>query len=283
MAAPKLKHNIVTAAWLSKHLDNPDLVLLDASWHMPGSGRQGLAEFVEGHIPTAQFFDFDKAIAADSELPHMLPSPAKFEQAVRAMGISNTSAVVVYDSHGLFSAARVWWMFRAMGHQQVAVLNGGLPAWLAQDGAISAGIESARPSGQFIANYQPQLVADKREMQLSLNAPGRVIVDARGPARFAGQEPEPRAGVAAGHMPGAINLHYAELISEGKLQPPFLALESFLARGISGDDRQLYSCGSGVTACIVALAAAEVGVQNWAVYDGSWSEWGADPATPKSH
>ncbi|QIZ78124.1 sulfurtransferase [Ferrimonas lipolytica] len=281
MSALKLKTNVVTAKWLSERLHNPQLVLLDASWHMQGSGRDGLTEYVEQHIAQAHFFDFDNEIAADSELPHMLPDAAKFEQAVRQFGINNDSIIVVYDSHGLFTAARVWWMFKAMGHDKVAVLNGGLPAWLAIDGELAAGNAPAVKPGLFIAKYQPQRVADKREVQLSLNAAGRVIVDSRGKARFSGVEADPNPQVASGHMPGAINLHYASLIESGKLVPPFILHQQFVDAGIDGNSRHIYSCGSGVTACIVALAAAEIGVQNWAVYDGSWSEWGSAADTVK--
>ncbi|WP_298443028.1 rhodanese-like domain-containing protein [uncultured Ferrimonas sp.] len=281
MSSLKLKNNVVTSRWLAEKLHHPELVLLDASWHMPGSGRDGLTEFVEQHIATAQFFDFDGDVVAASSLPHMLPDEAQFQQAARRFGINNDSAIVVYDSHGLFSAARVWWMFKAMGHNKVAVLNGGLPAWLAQEGELAAGTPNARPQGQFVAKLQPTLVVDKREVQLSLHAPERVILDARGPQRFSGAAADPRPTVAAGHMPGAINLPYASLIDDGKLLPPFLLHQRFVERGVDGNARQIYSCGSGVTACILALAATEIGVQNWGVYDGSWVEWGAASDTEK--
>lgn len=281
MAELKLKTNVVTVSWLQQRLGHPNLVVLDGSWHMPNSNRDAKAEFAEHRIAGAQFFDFDKTIAAQSELPHMLPPPERFETAVRAMGINNDSIVVVYDSHGLFSAARVWWMFKAMGHDKVAVLNGGLPDWLKADGAIESGLTKPRLAGKFIAKYQPQYVVELREVQLSLNAPGRVIVDARGAPRFSGVEADPRPNVGAGHMPGAINLHYASLIEDGKLIPPFLLHQAFVGKGIDGNDRHIYSCGSGVTACILGLAATEIGVQNWGVYDGSWAEWGSLSSTVK--
>ncbi|KLV05391.1 thiosulfate sulfurtransferase [Photobacterium aquae] len=270
-----LNSPLVSVSWLSEHLAEPDLVVLDASWFMPGAERDGEQEWKIKRIPGARYFDFDKKIAQpDSPWPHMLPSEILFATEVAKLGISNSSTIIVYDSQGVFSAPRVWWMFRAMGHSAVAVLDGGLPAWEAAGEAIETG-ESTLPSpGLFTAALQAKWVIGGDELQLRLADHHTQIFDARPAARFYGLQPEPRAGVRSGHMPQAKSLPSSQLLKDGYFLPVVQIKQRFDA--LSDPQQQLiFSCGSGVTACILALAAELSGRDNLTVYDGSWTEWGS--------
>ena len=271
---------LVSVDWLARHLDHPDLVVLDA--HMqPPSAPLSTEPVVQ--IPGARRFDFDGRIKAhDTELPHMLPSPELFNAEVQVLGIHTRSLIVVYDRIGIFSAPRAWWMFRAMGHAQVAVLDGGLPAWLAAGHPVEPETAYQGPSGDFVAQLQPNLFCDADSVAAELSSGRRPVLDARSAPRFAGLEPEPRAGLRAGHMPGALNLPFGQLQRDGKMKPA-AELQAEFARllgeqqaPIFSGEAPIFSCGSGVTACILALGAELAGYQGLTVYDGSWSEWGGD-------
>ncbi|MDX1302959.1 3-mercaptopyruvate sulfurtransferase [Photobacterium sp.] len=276
-----LPSSLVTTKWLAEHLDDPNLILLDASWYMPGSARNPEQEWRNCHIRGARFFDFDTKIKdPDADLPHMLPSPELFAQEVSKLGISNQSMIVVYDSHGLFSAPRVWWMFKAMGHDNVAVLNGGLPAWLAEQYPTESGEADKPEASQYAASLLPQWVISADNLQLLLNDPDTVVLDARPAARFDGTEPEPRAGVRSGHMPNAKSLPFTYLIKDGFFLDRDQLESWFNTVAADPEKRLIFSCGSGVTACVLALAAELTGRKLLTVYDGSWAEWGASLKYP---
>lgn len=268
---------LVTAEWLAAHLADPRVVVLDA--HMqPPSAPASTAPVVQ--IPGARRFDFDKQICApDTDLPHMLPTPELFTQAVQKLGINQQSLIVVYDRIGIFSAPRAWWMFRAMGHTQVAVLDGGLPAWQAAGLEVEAARGYHGVTGNFVAQLQPGLFCNADTVATELVSGRRPVLDARSEARFKGQEPEPRAGLRAGHMPGAVNLPFGKLQHDGKMRSAG-ELKAAFAPLLAEGQAPIFSCGSGVTACVLALGAELAGYSDLTVYDGSWSEWGGDPARP---
>lgn len=272
---------IVSAAWLADHLDDPQVVVIDASWHMPAAGRDARAEYVSGHIPGAVFFDIDEVCDHSTTLPHMLAPPADFAVAARRLGISQNSFVVVHDSLGLFSAARVWWNFRVMGHGAVSVLDGGLPRWIAEGRPLETGWRT--PShGDFKARSVPALVADKHAVRRALETGGSQIVDARAADRFSGAVPEPREGLARGHMPGARNVPWSAVVDGGALRGPEALKEAIVAAGVDLARPIVTTCGSGVSAALLALALARIGRDDVAVYDGSWAEWGALTDAPIS-
>lgn len=271
---------LVPPGWLADRLGAPDISLVDASWHMPGSGRDAQAEFAQAHIPGAVFLDIDTVCDGASTLPHMLPAPGDFAQAAGALGISNRDQVIVYDTAGLLSAARVWWMFRAMGHDRVAVLDGGLPGWQRAGGRLEAGAATPRPA-RFEAAPNAALAAGVADVLAALETGARPVIDARPAARFSGAAPEPRPGLRRGHMPGAINLPFSELLAaDGTLLPPPALEAIFRTRGIDLSRPAITTCGSGVTAAIPALALARVGAPAASLYDGAWAEWGARADLP---
>ena len=280
MAPLTLPTALVDSHWLSHHLNHPDLVILDASWYMPAAQRDGEHEWQQKRIANARFFDFDRIIKDhDNTLPHMLPPPEQFAQQVAALGISNHSVVVVYDGSGIFAAPRAWWMFKAMGHDQVAVLNGGLPAWIEQSYPVEVTPPTEITPSHFIAHRQDNWIADASQVSTALAQADHLVLDARSRDRFSGHTPDPRPEVRAGHMPGAYCLPFTELISHGHLLPT-AALAEKLAPLLNDKQQLVCSCGSGVTAAILALAAYLVGHREIAVYDGSWCEWGATPSLP---
>lgn len=240
---------------------------------MPAAQRDAAAEFAATHVPSAVFFDIDRHSDHSTDLPHMLPTPQAFATAVGALGIGNQHAVVVYDAAGLFSAARLWWMFRVFGHCNVAVLDGGLPKWRAENRVTESG-KPQPAAANFTATYNPALLRDKA----AVSATSAVVLDARSAPRFAGAVPEPRAGLRSGHIPRSRNLPYTSLLApDGSLLPK----PELLQRLSPAQDKPVIStCGSGVTACILDLALEHIGHRDHAVYDGSWAEWGADPACP---
>ena len=270
---------LVSTDWLLAHLSDPGVVVIDASWHMPATNRDGRREFLAGHIPGAAFFDLDAVSDHTSPLPHMLPSPEDFASAMGALGVSNDVRVVVYDAAGLFSAPRLWWMLRIFGHEHVAILDGGLPKWTAEGRPLDKG--EAHPTARvFTPHFNAAAVADVAQVRDALDSGSAQVLDARAAPRFLGQAPEPRAGLASGHMPGALNLPMTDLIADGRLKEP-AALESALAAlGVSGDKPVITSCGSGVSAAVITLALARLGRPMGRLYDGSWTEWGGRPDLP---
>ena len=269
---------IISAEELKPLLGKPGVIVLDASWYLPAMCRDPEAEFAEAHVPGAQRFDFDGEVCdPDLPLPHMLPTPGAFEAAVRGLGIGAESHVVIYDGAGLFAAPRAWWMFRVMGHDAVQVLDGGLPAWHAAGGPVEEGPPGAPPAvtgPAFVARPVPTRLADAAEVLAHLDAADTIIVDARSAERFAGRAPEPRAGLRSGHMPGAANLPFDEVLEGGRLKGREPLQTLFATRGADGARRVITSCGSGVTASVLALAYEVAFDRPAAVYDGSWSEWG---------
>jgi thiosulfate/3-mercaptopyruvate sulfurtransferase len=281
MSELRLPGPLVDADWLRQHLGDDRLLVFDCSWHMPATGRDGYQEWLEAHIPGARFFDFDRRIRdPESALPHMLPDGGLFSREMQRLGLNRDSVVVLYDTMGMFSSPRGWWMLRAMGFGACALLDGGLPAWNAAGYALeSVDEEPAYAAGDFVASPDPAMVADAAEVLAALEDEGAAVVDARPAERFSGAAEEPRAGLRRGHMPGALNLPFPTLFSDGRLRPDD-EIKEMLAPMLDGRGRRIFSCGSGVTACILAFAAERAGYDGLAVYDGSWSEWGLPGELP---
>lgn len=265
-------NSLVSADWLHQHLNDPNLIILDAS--IPVAAKPVSSDFEGKRLPNARFFDLKKTFKdKTNEVPNMLPNTKEFEEGCRALGISNSSKIVVYDNIGIYSAPRVWWMFRTMGHEEVAVLDGGLPAWVAEGYPIEDTKEESYSMGDFAANYRPELVRSAQDVLANIENKEALVLDARSKGRFDGTAPEPRKGLRGGHIPNSISLPYSKLLQDGK----FLAREELatVLQGLQlGDQPLVFSCGSGVTACILMLACEMVMDNEMAVYDGSWSEWG---------
>jgi thiosulfate/3-mercaptopyruvate sulfurtransferase len=270
--------NLVSTDWLAAHLN--EVKVVDASWYMPGEKRQPAREFEAGHIPGAVFFDIDAIADHSTDLPHMLPSASEFSAAVGKLGIGDGGMVVAYDGTGLFSAPRVWWTLKAMGHDAVKVLDGGFPKWKREGRATQTG--PAHPAPKFFtAIARSAMVRGFDAVMDVVKDRSAQIADARSPSRFLAQEPEPRPGVRGGHMPGATNLHYRTLIAaDGTLKPPAELSAAFEQAGVDPHQPIVTTCGSGLTAAILALALAEIGASDVALYDGSWTEWGARAEAP---
>jgi thiosulfate/3-mercaptopyruvate sulfurtransferase len=265
---------VVSTEWLAKHLGARHLRVLDGSWHMPQLQRDPRAEFAAAHIPGAAFFDIDAIADHATGLPHMLPGPEAFAAAVGALGVGSGDRVVVYDVRGVVSAARVWWTFRALGHDAVAVLDGGLRKWRAEGRPVESGAATP-PARVFTAHQRPELVRDLEAMRANVTSRAAQVLDARSAGRFAGTEPEPRPGLRGGHIPGSLNLPNETLYQpDGTLKSVADLRTTFDACGVDLDKPVVTSCGSGVTASVLALALYLLGRRGVAVYDGSWSEWG---------
>jgi thiosulfate/3-mercaptopyruvate sulfurtransferase len=265
---------LVSTDWLARHLRDPDLRVLDASWFLPGSGRNPKAEYDNAHIPGARFFDIDEIADLRSELPHMAPPPEKFISRMRAMGVGDGHQVVVYDSLGIFSAARVWWTFRLMGKTDVAVLDGGFPKWQAEGREVEDMPPIVRDRHMTVSR-QNHLVKDVTQVAHAAKLAEAEIIDARSAARFRGEAPEPRPGLRSGHIPGSKNLPFAEVVNpDGTMKPPAALKAIFEAAGVDLTKPAITTCGSGVTAAVLSLALERIGHRNHALYDGSWAEWG---------
>ncbi|WP_300443882.1 3-mercaptopyruvate sulfurtransferase [uncultured Mameliella sp.] len=271
---------LVSTEWLAKHLNDPDLRILDASWYLPDMGRDGRAEYDAGHIPGARFFDIDEISDARSDLPHMAPPPEKFMSRMRAMGVGDGHQVVVYDGAGIFSAARVWWLFKLMGKDDIAVLDGGFAKWQAEGREIED-MDPIVRDRHMTVRRQNHLVRDVTQVSAASKLKNTEVIDARSPSRFAGDEPEPREGLRAGHIPGSKNVHYRSLLTDdGTLKDNDALRAVFEAAGVDLAKPAITTCGSGVTAAILSLAMERIGKSDHSLYDGSWAEWGAFPTLP---
>ena len=283
---------LVSATELKAKLSVPDnqpdkqLVVVDASMHLPNTNRDAWQEHQQGHIPGAVFFDIDRIADVNNELPHMLPGASEFSKSVASLGIGGNTSVVVYDSVGLFSAARVWWMFAVFGHDNVQVLDGGLPAWIASGGELETGVVNVTVNSDPVkARLHQDSVAGLQTVRDALNNDGIKILDARSKARFDGAVPEPREGLRSGHMPGACSLPYTELLTtdDDKLmlmKPAAEMAAIFKKCGVEPHDSVITSCGSGVTAAVITLGLHIAGFEPGRLYDGSWTEWGSRSDTP---
>lgn len=266
---------VVESDWLVEHLEAPDLVVVDGSTHLPTANRDAKAEFAAEHIPGAQFFDINDIADKENPLPHMMPSTVVFASKMKKMGIGDGTRVVAYDSVGLYSAARVWWMLRTMGHEDVAVLDGGLPKWKADGNPVTDEPTPRKSERHFTPRFNAALIRDIDDIKSNVKTGAEQIIDARAAGRFKGEAVEPRQGLRSGHMPGAKNVPFTTLLTEhGTLKATDEMRAVFEAAGVDVTRPSVASCGSGVTAGVVSLALALLGNPDAAVYDGSWSEWG---------
>lgn len=271
---------MVSTEWLAEHLNAPGIRVVDATWFMPGDARDAKALYAESRIPGAVFFDIDDIADTESPLPHMLPSPEKFAARMRQLGIGDGMRIVAYDRHGVFSAARVWWTFRVMGHEDVVVLDGGFPAWEAARLPVEDDAPAPRTERHFSVQYRADLVRDFSDMRRVIEAGAVPVLDARPAPRFRGEAAEPRAGLKSGHMPGAKSVPSSALTNGGFLRSREELSEIFANAGIDMNLAPVCTCGSGITAALIALALARLGRWNASVYDGSWAEWGGREDTP---
>jgi thiosulfate/3-mercaptopyruvate sulfurtransferase len=269
-----VENPFVTTEWLAAHLGDPNVIVLDGSWHMPNAARNAQAEYLAGHIPGGVFFDIDGIADTTTDLPHMLPTPADFAHMVGALGISDTMTIVVYDELGLFSAPRVWWTFRTMGARDVRILAGGGPQWRAERRPIETGLVS-RPVQQFNASFDPARVAPFETVRDRSRDGAAQIADARPAQRFHAEVPEPRPGLRGGHIPNSLSVPVSLLAENGQMKSAEQLGQLFAERGLDLDKPVITSCGSGITASTLALALHIAGATDVAVYDGSWAEWGA--------
>ncbi|MDA9361912.1 3-mercaptopyruvate sulfurtransferase [Ascidiaceihabitans sp.] len=271
---------LVSTDWLAEHMKDPDLRILDASTYLPGVDRDGRTEYDAVHIPGARFFDIDDVSDGRSDLPHMVPPIEKFMSRVRAMGVGDGHQIVVYDGSGLFSAARVWWLFRLMGQNNIAVLDGGLPKWIAEGREVEDLAPVIRDRHMTV-RFQNQMVRDVTQVSSASKLGTSQIVDARAAARFRGEAPEPREGLRAGHIPNSRNVPFTDLLNDDKtMKTPDQTRAIFESAGVDLKRPIITTCGSGVTAAVLGLALERMGYDMWSLYDGSWAEWGMFPTVP---
>jgi len=270
---------VVTADWVEKNLGAPEFRIVDAAWYLPTQGRNGAEEYASGHIPGAVFFDQDAIADHSTGLPHSAPSPDLFADAVGKMGIADSDTIVVYDGPGFFSAPRVWWLFRLMGVEKVFVLDGGLDGWKKDGHRLETDLPEPKPAA-FHVRYQDKMITSLQAMRGIVDGATRQIADARGPGRFSAEEPEPRAGMRGGHMPGAKNLPYGVFSDNGRFKSLEALKAEFDKAGIDLESPVTTTCGSGVTAAVITLALTSLGHSDATLYDGSWSEWGSLADTP---
>jgi thiosulfate/3-mercaptopyruvate sulfurtransferase len=273
--------SLVSTAWLADHLTSPDIRVVDGTYYLPMQGRNARAEYNERHIPGAVFFDIDEIADTSVDLPHMLPSPEKFSARMRKLGLGDGNRIVVYDAHGMMSAARVWWEFRAFGHKDVAILDGGLPKWLAEGRPIED-LPPMPRERHFTARIDHSLVRDINQIRGNLASRREQLLDARSGGRFNGTEAEVWPGRRSGHIPGSLNLPFTDLLDpQSKTFLPAEQLaQKFRGAGVDMNRPVVASCGSGITACVLAFGLHLVGHPDVAVYDGSWAEWGRPGDTP---
>ncbi|MDX1780326.1 MAG: 3-mercaptopyruvate sulfurtransferase [Thalassovita sp.] len=271
---------LVSTDWLAAHLKDPDLRILDATWYLPGDTRDPRTEYEKAHIPNARFFDIDDVSDHRSELPHMVPPVEKFMSRLRAMGVGDGHQVVVYDGEGIYSAARVWWLFRLMGQNNIAVLDGGLKKWLAEGREVEDMPPIVRDRHMTVRR-QNHMVKDVTQVASASKLGDYEIVDARSAERFRGEVPEPREGLRSGHIPGSRNVPFTTLLNaDGTMKSADEIRATFEAAGVDLKKPVITSCGSGVTAAILCLALERIGKTDHSIYDGSWTEWGAFPTLP---
>ena len=271
---------LVSTDWLAEHMKDPDLRILDASTYLPGVDRDGRTEYDAVHIPGARFFDIDDVSDGRSDLPHMVPPIEKFMSRVRAMGVGDGHQIVVYDGSGLFSAARVWWLFRLMGQDNIAVLDGGLPKWIAEGREVEDLAPVIRDRHMTVC-FQNQMVRDVTQVSSASKLGTSQIVDARAAARFRGEAPEPREGLRSGHIPNSRNVPFTDLLNDDKtMKTSDQTRAIFVSAGVDLKKPIVTTCGSGVTAAILGLALERMGHDMWSLYDGSWTEWGMFPTVP---
>jgi thiosulfate/3-mercaptopyruvate sulfurtransferase len=276
---PPSSHWLISTDQLATRLDDKNLVAVDASYPSPGEPNRARAEYLEGHIPGAVFFDIDAISDRSSELPHTLTGPTHFGEAVGALGIGNGDTVVVYDTVGLYSAPRVWWTFRVFGAKEVFILDGGLPKWKAEGRPLEHGAVQ-RPPKTFHADMNVGAVATLGDVRMAVTDGSAQLVDARSAERFSGKAPEPRPGLRAGHMPGSFNVPFAKLVANGHLAPRAQIEKAFKESGVDLEKPTITTCGSGITAAILSFALESIGKEPKGLYDGSWAEWGARPDVP---
>jgi thiosulfate/3-mercaptopyruvate sulfurtransferase len=272
---------LVTTDWLAGELGCADLVVFDATKYLPNEPKDGRTEFLAAHIPGARYFDIDEIADPDTDLPHMVPTPGRFAKLMAGLGVSNASRIVFYDQKGLASAARGWWLMGLFGHDHTAVLDGGLPKWMREGHPTEAGERPAPTPASFRPDYRPTRLRGVGDVLANVASQAELVLDARAAGRFTAEVPEPRAGMRSGHMPGAANVPYTDLLNpDGTFRSPEELRARFTRAGVDGSRPVVTSCGSGVTACILTLGLRLAGLPEGAVYDGSWTEWGGRPDTP---
>jgi thiosulfate/3-mercaptopyruvate sulfurtransferase len=273
---------LVSTEWLAGELGKPDLVVFDCSTFLPNEPGNKHDAFRAARIPGARLFDIDKIADDETDLPHMVPTPAKFARMAGALGVSNASRIVFYDQHGLRGSPRGWWMMRLFGHDKVAVLDGGLPAWIKEGRAVETGEAPAPDPATFVPDFRAAMLAGIGDVKRITADGSALVIDARAKGRFDGTAPEPRAGLPSGHMPGAANVPVSEMAGpDGRAKEPATLRAIFAAAGATGGRPVVTSCGSGVTACVLAFGMVRAGLPEPAVYDGSWTEWASRPETLK--